>query len=181
MKKYLIFLLIVACDNIKSEIVGQKVYPEPENQPIKLAGYKLLKEVSLEGTREMKELEMDSALWGKELSFLEEINPNRPEYAGVFIENTDGGNLKLVLGEGERGSLQQVNYELLNNEIQKISAVIYEEKGIYVHSKNIEVKLSEGRITDFLIQGYQKIIFKDTISFWIEGRIRKQEKGTTHK
>ena len=160
---------------MKPDAVNVASYPDLDDllksQVSKLGDLRLQKEVWLDDESELKPLAMDSVSWKKELSFLEEINPNQPEYVGAFVKVIENGQTQLKLREGEKGSLKSLIYKKSEGSIIYIQATIHEDKDVYVHHQEIEVNFSGGLTTSYSIDGYQKIMMKDTIKFKIKGKI----------
>ena len=131
----------------------------------------LVKEVWLDGQSESQNLKMDSIGWSAELSFLKEINPNQSEYVGGFDRKDSDGLTTLTLKSTESGALKKFSFASVNGEIISIQAIIHEDKDVYVHHRDISLKLADGEISGFKIDGYQKILLKDTIRFSINGSV----------
>ena len=174
--KFLFVLLIYSgCQNLRPDVIIISSYPMIDSlfntQVALLDGKNLQKMVMLGDEKETQRLVMDSSTWNKELAFLEEINPNRPEYRGAFKEINSDRLLELKLDENEKGSLKKLSLEGANGIVTSIQAIIHEDKDVYVHHQEIEITLSNGQIASYSIAGYQKIILKDTIKFRIEGEV----------
>lgn len=154
-------------------MVDVKTYPDVDQllkQQVFL-GNQLTKEVWLDGISETKVLKMDSTSWSNELSFLQEINPNQTEYIGAFSGSELPEGKNLTLGKKEKGSLKNFSYIKRNGKITSINAIIHEDKDVYVHHKEVNVRFKDDRITNFQIDGYQKIMLKDTIRFRVIGSV----------
>lgn len=169
-----LFMLIFSCAQVDQEKVLDSYYPKVDTL-IKSQfdrGYpvSLSKIVSLDGKSEQQNLSLDSAGWAKELVFLSEINPNHPAYIGTFSENKMDNFLSLKLNPDEKGALTLFSLETGKN-IQTINATIHENKEVYIHHKDIKVTFREGVITSYEIDGYQKIVLKDSIFFTIKAMI----------
>ncbi|WP_462253967.1 hypothetical protein [Ekhidna sp.] len=175
MKKlgYVICILVFAqCQNIKPETVSIPEYPDFEElleKQIELLGaISVQKEVMLDGQHETQVIEMDSSKWANELFFLKEINPNQPRYIGAFNKIENIPNQKLILKDGEKGVLKMVSFSQEGSEYLKIGATFHEAKDVYTHHRDFKVYFKDGKINSFLIDGYQKMMFKDTIQFTIK-------------
>ncbi|MEP1096807.1 MAG: hypothetical protein ABJG78_16945 [Cyclobacteriaceae bacterium] len=170
-----IALLSSACERMKPESIGIASYPEIDlllsSQTSRLQSRDLDKQVWLDGKNESKQLQMDSLSWATELSFLKEINPNQPEYVGAFDKEESEDLIVLILGEKESGSLNSFSFTSEKGGITSIKATIHEDKDVYVHHRDINLTLTEGSISRYQIDGYQKIMLKDTIRFRILGSI----------
>lgn len=174
MKKLFILLLItlISCQQLKPDTVRIPEYPDyaelMKDQVLLLGNRKIRKRVVLEGISEMQDLTMDSARWAKELAFLKEINPNQPEYVGAFEKSGDEINQILTLAAGENGALKMTSFSKSNAGFDQIYAVFHEDKDVYIHHKEMELSFVDGLLNNIQIDGYQKMMFKDTIRFRIE-------------
>jgi hypothetical protein len=170
-----LLLILVSCQNFKPDSINVQTYPEIDtvlkSQIELLQNSNLQKEVWLNGEGELQELKMDSLGWVKELSFLDEINPNLPEYVGAFDVIETDTLLVLKLGEKESGSLTEFARAKHNDEISYLIATIHEDKDIYIHHKKIYIAFIQNKLSEYYINGYQKILYKDSITFRIEGKV----------
>lgn len=168
----LLVLMLVGCQKLKPESVRIPEYPDFEelrnNQVQMLRQTKIKKEVWLEEQREVKMIEMDSAKWAEELSFLKEINPNQPEYLGAFSIEMNGNQTQLTLSPDEKGELKKVSYVKIGDIYSALYATFHEDKDVYIHHRDISISFQDGLIQSVEIKGYQKMMFKDTVRFGIE-------------
>lgn len=171
LKIVVLLLVLASCQKLKPESVSIPEYPDFENlikkQADLLGNTRIKKTVRLEGQREIQVLDMDSAKWVDELSFLKEINPNQPEYVGAFTKETDGNQTLLTLGPDEKGELKKVSYVKIGDIYSAINATFHEDKDVYVHHRDINVTFRNGLIQSVEINGYQKMMLKDTVRFGI--------------
>ncbi|SNS47680.1 hypothetical protein SAMN05421640_0309 [Ekhidna lutea] len=170
--KILVLLLVLAsCQKLKPESVAIPEYPDFEQlmtQQVKMLGQtKIKKEAWLEGKSEVHAMNMDSTKWAEELSFLKEINPNQPEYVGAFEKSSEGDLQILTLGAEENGALKKVKYSKSGENYKRIAATFHEDKDVYVHHREIEMIFENGILNSLTIDGYQKMMFKDTVRFRI--------------
>ncbi len=169
----LLLVLFASCQNLRPEQVAIPEYPDlrglAKAQAVLLHENTLLKKVQLDDQSEEKSFSMDSVEWMEELAFLEELNPNLPEYIGAFdVEDLDNG-VSLILKKGEKGILKKLSITNSGNAFSSIIGVVHEDKDVYTHHRNIEVQFSNGKIKSYEIIGYQKILLKDTVNFKISG------------
>ncbi|MEM7297007.1 MAG: hypothetical protein AAF391_01940 [Bacteroidota bacterium] len=172
----LALVALVGCKKIKPESISIPEYPDLDafyqDQVIRLDNSSLEKEVSLGGKIEVNTFQMDTSVWKDELSFLEEINPNKSEYLGSFSIAEKGNLVAYTLKEGEKGVLKQLSILSESGEYQFIKGTIHEDKDVYTHHRDIEINLADGVIQSFTIDGYQKMMFKDTVLFGIKGKVQ---------
>ena len=179
-KKLLVFVILLSgCQRLKPEQVSVPEYPDLDtfylSQAILLGDHSLEKSVTLDAKQETIRFEMDTIKWKKELSFFQEMNPNQPEYVGAFHKREEENTTTLSLKEGEKGILKLLLFTEDEDSYSSITATIHEDKDVYVHHREVEVKLNNGLIQSFVINGYQKMMLKDTVWFGIEGKVLLQE------
>ena len=130
---------ISGCQKLKPESVAIREYPDLKqlmiDQADLLDGRSVEKTVSLDAEKEVNQLVLDSAKWIKELDFLEEINPNQPEYVGSFEKTVEGGEISLLLKEAEKSELKSLVYSLSGDQFQYIKASFHEDKDVYIHHR----------------------------------------------
>ncbi|WP_425389729.1 hypothetical protein [Ekhidna sp.] len=166
-----LILILLGCQKLKPEDVEIPEYPNFEElikQQVPLLGKTTIKKtVSLEGQSEEQVVQMDTTKWKNELDFLKEINPNQPEYIGAFTKEQNGNQTVLTLGPEEKGELKNVRYVKIGDIYSAINATFHEDKDVYVHHRDISIDFRDGLIQSIEINGYQKMMFKDTVRFGI--------------
>ena len=166
------FVVLAGCNQLKPESVSIPEYPDYEllmkEQIELLNNVRIKKEVWLDGRSEVKVMDMDSAKWVKELQFLKEINPSQAEYIGAFNKVGDEINQTLSLSNGESGALKRTSFSKNDLGFNKISATFHEDKDVYSHHREIELSFENGVLKSLDIDGYQKMMFKDTAKFRIK-------------
>lgn len=167
-----LLLVLVSCQKLKPESVQIPEYPDLKslmNDQVKLLGKgRIKKEVWLDGRSEVRIIEMDSTKWADELSFLKEINPNQPEYVGSFEKSADGQNQILTLSPNENGAIKKISISKSDAGYQQVIATFHEDKDVYVHHREIEMTFEKGMLNSLKIDGYQKMMFKDTVRFRVK-------------
>lgn len=169
-------ILAFGCQGLRPDAVDITSFSQVDqlfqNQVLGLSGKELEKEVWLDGSKEIKLLKLDSSGWAKELSFLGEIDPNQPEYVGAFEVEESDQEVNLRLRSEERSALRKFSYQVQSEEITTVDAIIHEDKDVFVYHKEILLNFEGGLLRQYRIEGFQKILTKDTIKFRISGKIR---------
>lgn len=169
------WVIIIGCQKLRPKKIDTPEYPDLKEFSMSQAGIlgdaSMEKTVMLDGQSETNVLSMDSIKWRKELSFFTEMNPNQPEYVGAFLVNRNDERTAFELKPNENGILKQLTLEKSASEYTRMTAIIHEDKDIYIHHRDINVAISNGQIDSFLIEGYQKVILKDTVWFRISGKV----------
>ncbi|MEQ9466935.1 MAG: hypothetical protein RLN88_05950 [Ekhidna sp.] len=168
-------LLFVGCQKLKPESVSIPEYPdfaELMKDQVELLGEgKIEKQVMLGDEQETQFIMMDSTRWVEELSFLKEINPNQPEYVGTFEKSEEGNTQTLSLGANESGALKKVIYAKDEDGYTSIEATFHEDKDVYIHHREIKLNFEKGILSSYQINGYQKMMMKDTVRFGVELKV----------
>ncbi len=170
-----LLLLFAGCQKIKPEQVSIPEYPDLRKlhvyQAQLLHTSTLLKTVELDDKREEKSFSMDSTKWLEELAFMKELNPNLPEYVGVFAIEKNDNEMTLTLKKDEKGILKELNVSKAKDQFKRISGIIHEDKDVYSHHKEITVSFNNSTVKSYEITGYQKILLMDTVRFTIVGTV----------
>lgn len=170
-----LIISLSACQKLRPEKIILPDYPDLED--VYISQYRMLgerpleKEVMLDASKEVNSFEMDSSTWKDELSFLLEINPNKPEFIGVYNVTDEENKAVLRLIDGEINDLKYIHIEYSDDDFLNIEATIHEDKDVYTHHREIEVFFEDGLIKSWTISGYQKMMFKDTVWFGIVGKV----------
>ena len=164
-----------SCQKLKPESVAIPSYPDLSEmlgaQSQQLGSKRLVKEVSLGSDMEIDTFPMDSSRWRQELSFLIEINPNKPEYVGVFHHYESDSVVEMELKKGEKGLLKNLHIIKAGQLFETINATVHEDKDVYTHHQEIEVSFVGDLLIAYQIRGYQKMVLKDTVWFSLKGVI----------
>lgn len=168
-------ILLASCQDLKSGSINIPEYPNVEevyqSQLKSLATPKVNKEVSLGDKKEKDTIEMDTVKWKRELSFLVDVNPNSPEYVGAFEVTHEGKRTSLKLQEGENGILKHLSITSQDEGYWSLQATIHEDKDIYSYHREVSAAFENDLITNYQIEGYQKMMFRDTVWFSIKGEV----------
>jgi len=171
-----VLLSAMACQKLNPRQIVAPEYPDFNllfnEQVQKLATSQLNKKIVLDDAVEERTFTMDTSLWKKELSFLKEINPNRPEFIGSFQKEESPEHIFLKLKAGETGAIEEIYLKKIGSTYTILDATFHENKDLYTYHKKIEVSFKDGLISSYEINGYQKVLMKDTLRFRIIGNIR---------
>jgi len=126
----------------------------------------------------------DSAGWNNELSFFNKMNINKPVLQGVYkkkIGKDENSNLTVTSYIPENGEDVEVKYLKLYyfknlKNLKKIESEFQEKNPIYTSIRNFVMHFDEFenqlKLTNFEVEGGQKMILKDTIQFKINAQIK---------
>jgi hypothetical protein len=166
----IIGVVLVSCQPNElrvSEYADLQSYFETQRTPLKIK-----KEVWLDNQAEKMTLNPTDEEWEKELAIFKEIDPQLSDYTGAFIEEINGDQTTLTLKEGENGSLKKASFMINDGQVTSIKAEVHEDKQVYIHHKSIQVLFRDNNIKTYRVDGYQKMLFKDTVFFKIRAIVQ---------
>ncbi len=180
---FLFFLLIEACNPISTSkerekryfdlaLFVQKQIDKLSNQPLSVQ-----KEIYLEGKKQ--EILTDSINWAKELSLFKEADINSPALANSYEvkEDKQARTLSYVAKEdkqkvreiqlvlGGDGRLESIN-------IKEVKIVYAENNQLYEIHRRMSMKIKDEQLYAYSIQGFQKVVLKDSMVYEIRGLIK---------
>lgn len=136
-------------------------------------GYKLQKTVKIGDKSETKLFMPDSTEWQSHFDILKDFSPAIPSLVGAFDISSQGSEELYTLKEKQKSALK--SFSINRNGSQKsIIGTLHDDKTIYVDFKNVVIQFDENRIRYFKLDGYQKMMLKDTIHYTIEAKVISQ-------
>ncbi|GAB4187597.1 MAG: hypothetical protein OHK0057_24050 [Thermoflexibacter sp.] len=177
------FLVIEACSPTSSSKENEKRYFDlasfVQEQVDKLSNQSLLVEKKIYLDGKQQEIFSDSINWAKELALFREADLNSPSLVGSYDIKEDKQartlsylakedrlrvrEIQLVLG-GD-GSIENIN-------IEEVKIVYAENNQLYEISRKMSMKVKNEQLHAYTIQGFQKVIFKDSMVYEINGIIK---------
>ena len=171
----IIFLVFISsCMTKDTQILSKNEYPFKEfvEKQSKFLGRKGLKKTMWLNNKEEKTIQsMSVDTWKNELSFFKEIDPYQKKYMGTFKKNKNDSLLILNLKPDEKGILKRFEHSTSHQGIRNIKATTHEEQMLYIYHCEFEITLKNDTLADYSINGYQKILLKDSIHFKVFGEV----------
>jgi len=144
-----------------------------DDQKLGLSGKRLKKTVVWEGESETQMLTIDSVLIARELAGFESLELQYEMIRSGYIKQVDGFTVRYSrkLTENKGPLFVQIETSGEANTLI-ISGKILKANFLYVTEKTFELELdSAGLLLAYDIGGFQKLIFKDTVSYRIAGEV----------
>jgi hypothetical protein len=133
---------------------------------------RLIQVAHIDEEAESKEFLPDSMGWANAFRMFRDFDLNRPENIGAYILESNGNTIKYLPKPDENVKVRELRIELDDlGQPEIITGALVEEKGIYTSERNVKIIFSEGVISSFLIEGYQRMILQDTSRFKVQGKI----------
>ncbi|MEM9896730.1 MAG: hypothetical protein AAF789_10205, partial [Bacteroidota bacterium] len=156
------FNAILGCERLRPDAMELPDYPDLQKlhkiQSQHLHGATWEKQVLLDSLSEARLFEFDSVRWKKELDFILDINPRKPEFIGAFEVQEGATNLRLVLKPKENVDLKAIDINYNKADYGSIKAIIHEEKDVFTYHRDIDISFRDGIIDHWKISGYQKVL-----------------------
>lgn len=140
-----------------------------EAQVLELANGKLKidKQVVVNDEGDQFQQELDSASLRKELKVFKAFDPGSPRYRNAFDITVAGTTDNYAKKANVEQGLQWVAVKKNGNDL-KVTAEFIEETSIYTVQKQMNVHFEAGKIKSYALNGYQKMILRDTTFFEME-------------
>lgn len=136
------------------------------------------KVVEADGIKEEQRIALDSVGWAKELEMFYRADINDPILRDAYEKTqSEEGTHKIVTYKAKESSVKvhwlQITYR--NNAVTHIAARIQEDNVLYKAKSLIELDFDDQHepplLMRYSIQQSQKILFKDTVFYSVEGRL----------
>lgn len=179
---FLFLFVIEACSPISTSKANEKRYFDlasfVQKQIDLLSNQPLLieKKIYLDGKQQ--EISIDSINWTKELALFKEADINLPSLSGSYAIKEDKQEhivsylakedklrvreMQIVFGEG---SIENIN-------VKEVKIVYAENNQLYEISRKMNMKIKDGKLYAYAIQGFQKVVLKDSTIYEISGIVK---------
>jgi hypothetical protein len=136
---------------------------------------------SINGNQE--EVSLTQVNWSREMNYLYEADLNRPSWQGSFRSDSlfaPDGLLQSVrytpLDEDLPVQLLSIHYNAVSTQIESIEATVKDKNMLYDAGRTMRLQLlpdasGKNRVSSYSIEGRQKVIFQDPVTFEVAGRI----------
>lgn len=168
----LILITVFGCAEVQPETVSYFDLPGLLDQQIHqlTSDYQLEKTVIIDGVSETKILTPDSAGWVDELAGIKEFSISEPAMRGSYDEQSLADSKRFQLLANEKSPV--LFLEIKNTDSATlITSKRLAEKTIFTDEKELTVTLKKEVLENYRIQGFQKMVMKDTIHYEIIGKV----------
>ena len=124
-------------------------------------------------------MRLDSAGWAKEMQIFDDISINKPALRDSYLKDTVNSNNGISINYSAREDLKEdleIEYMHIHfdpkKQLKKIELLYKEKSSLYKAKRLMELNFSEKeRFSSYHVEGYQKIVLKDTIRYRINASI----------
>ncbi|SFF31323.1 hypothetical protein [Thermoflexibacter ruber] len=180
---FLFFLVIEACSPTASSKENEKRYFDlasfVQKQVDKLSKQSLLVEKKIYLDGKQQKIFSDSINWAKELALFKEADVNSPSLVGSYdIKEDKQAHTLSYLAKEDRVKVREIQLVLggdgsiENINVEEVKIVYAENNQLYEISRKMSMKVKNEQLHAYTIQGFQKVVFKDSMVYEINGIIK---------
>lgn len=178
MKKLVYILSLIvgisACQSESAEMKVKKYYDlkgmvERQINALKLEKPKVQKSISI--NKIVENQTVDSLDWSKELEFFMQADLNKPAFVSSYRVDSSSMGIKYFLKETEKLPVKFLEVNRMGEEGVDIRALISNNNYLYDTERNLKLSLQKGQLTDYQIDGFQKVVFGKKKMFKVIGKV----------
>jgi hypothetical protein len=162
----LISLTLLGCasDNKTGNLSETVYFPMKdyiEVTALGLDGKGIIKELNVNGEKEIIKDTLTSNLWLEELDFFKKADISRPSLSGSYETQKSADYLIHKLKEGEKGEVQRIVIKYEDGVIKEVSFFI-KNSNLFYNSETRGVIFNQsqtGKLDHFVVETIQKVIF----------------------
>lgn len=184
---FLVFLVmwfsISACDQQAERKVINEYYDIDSlflSQPPFLKDFSFTKSANIDDKAESSTVTFDTTGWKKELSMFLAMDINKAALVGLYEKSETttefGKNISYKLKPGEEGGVKWILLEQdSTGNVYLFKALFQEDNALYQNRRELtarfEIAEDQSVLSSYKVDGYQKIIMKDTVNYTIEASL----------
>lgn len=111
--------------------------------------------------------------WTRELELFTQADLNKPAYIGSYQVDSSAIGVKYTLKTTENLPIKFLNITKIGENAMEIEALVSSENYLYQSEKHLKLGLAKMLITDYQIDGFQKVIFGAKKAFKINGKVAR--------
>ncbi len=168
-------LILIACEapvdqNATSDYFSLQGLIDEQVELLSDGTLRVEKQIMVNQDQDQLQQTLDSTALRDELAIFNAFDPGRSQFKNAFEVLEQGSTTSFIKKQGEGQSLQWVKMEDLGNGV-KITGEILEETSIYVIQKHMDLLVSSGKVKSYSLQGFQKMLYKDTTFFAMKATV----------
>lgn len=170
----MIFILVISC---KSDSKTEQIHKYfdlkglVEKQITSLNNKKPTVRKSIEISNQVENQQVRNINWSKELELFTQADLNKPAFIQSYEVDSSSMGVKYTLKNTEKLPVKYLNISRLVEDGISIEALINTDNYLYQTERHLRLAIKHNELTDYQIDGFQKIIFGDRKSFKINGKI----------
>ena len=112
--------------------------------------------------------------WSKELALFTQVDLNKPAFVQSYQVDSSSMGVKYTLKNSEKLSVKYLTISRLGEDGISVEALINNNNYLYETERHLKLSLKNNELTDYQIDGFQKIVFGDRKIFKINGIIKRR-------
>ena len=109
--------------------------------------------------------------WSKELELFIQADLNKPAFVQSYQVDSSSMGVKYTLKENEKLPVKYLNISKLEEGAIGVEALISSDNYLYQTERLLKLSIKKNQLTDYQINGFQKIVFGDRKVFRINGKL----------
>ena len=111
--------------------------------------------------------------WAKELELFTQADLNKPAFTKSYQVDSFSMGVKYTLKETEKLPVKYLNISRLGEDGISIEAMVNTNNYLYETERHLKLSVKNNELTDYQIDGFQKIVFGNKKVFKINGIIKR--------
>jgi hypothetical protein len=131
----------------------------------------VIKTIAMADTSETQSIQTID--WTKELEFFTQTDLNKPAYINSYQVDSSSMGVKYVLKENEKLPVKYLSISRVGEEGIAVEALVSNDNYLYQTERHLKLSLNSNQVTDYQIDGFQKIVFGNKKPFKINGKVER--------
>jgi hypothetical protein len=110
--------------------------------------------------------------WTKELELFIQADLNKPAFIQSYQVDSSSMGVKYILKETEKLPVKYLNISRAGEDGISVEALVNTDNYLYETERHLKLSIKNSELTDYQIDGFQKIVFGDKKIFKINGIIK---------
>jgi hypothetical protein len=111
--------------------------------------------------------------WAKELELFIQADLNKPAFIQSYQVDSSSIGVKYTLKETEKLPVKYLNIKRLGEDGISVEAFMNNNNYLYETERHLKLSIKNNELTDYQVDGFQKIVFGDKKVFKINGIIKR--------
>jgi hypothetical protein len=111
--------------------------------------------------------------WTKELELFTQADLNKPAFIQSYKVDSSSMGVKYTLKETEKLPVKYLNISRAGEDGISVEALVNTDNYLYETERHLKLSIKNSELTDYQIDGFQKIVFGDKKIFKINGTIKR--------
>lgn len=111
--------------------------------------------------------------WAKEMELFIQADLNKPAFIQSYQVDSSSMGVKYILKETEKLPVKYLSISRVGEDGISVEALVNTDNYLYETERHLKLSIKNSELTDYQIDGFQKIVFGDKKIFKINGIIKR--------